>query len=294
MRIRRHPVEIVILAIVLAISCGGRPAVPTSEALSILVSNDDGIEAPGILALAEALRALGTVTVAAPAANRTGASHGVTSNRPIAVRESDRDGIKWFAIDALPATCVRLALEKLLPSKPDIVVSGINHGENLGTVTFYSATVGAAREAAFLGIQAMSVNLVSEEGKDYEAAASVTALIVRALGREGIPQGTFLNVNIPPLPRENLRGLRMTRQDTRAPIDFFEKAVSSEGVTEYLPGWAHLEPAGADTDIWAVRNGYVSVSVFGIDQSAAAPPAASLGLKRLESLSLAETPLPVR
>ncbi|HDT13704.1 MAG TPA: 5'/3'-nucleotidase SurE [Candidatus Aminicenantes bacterium] len=290
MRMRRQPVEIVVLAILLVASCGGRPAAPAPETLNILVSNDDGIEAPGILALAEALRSLGTVTVAAPDANRTGASHGVTSDRPIAVRSSDRDGVKWFAIDALPATCVRLALEKLLPSKPDIVVSGINKGENLGTVTFYSATVGAAREAAFLGVQAMAVNLVADHGMDFEAAAAVTARIVRALGRDGVPRGTFLNVNIPPVPREGVRGLRLTRQDTRAPIDFFDLLSSAEGVTEYRPGWVHLEPAGAETDIWAVRNGYVSVSVFGFDQSAAAPPAASLALKRLESLEFVETP----
>ncbi|HPW17170.1 MAG TPA: 5'/3'-nucleotidase SurE [Candidatus Aminicenantes bacterium] len=284
---RRRRCEFVLLALaVAAAACGPRSPAPAAGPLAILVTNDDGIDAAGIKALAEALRPLGTVTVAAPDRGRSGASHGVTSDRPIAVRESVREGARWIAIDALPATCVRLAVEALLPSRPDIVVSGINAGENLGAVTFYSATVGAAREAAFLGLPALAVNLARGRGEDYGTAAAVTAAIVRALGRDGIAPGAFLNVNVPPLPLDRLRGLRITRQDTRAPVDFFEKAASPGGRTEYLPGWRHLEPAGEATDIWAVRNGYVSVSVFGIDQTAAAPPAASLALRRLESLPL--------
>jgi 5'-nucleotidase len=283
---RRRPFGILLGVLVLAAACGPRPAPPTDGRLAILITNDDGIGAPGIAALAEALRPLGTVTVAAPDRGRSGASHGVTSDRPITVREETRDGVRWIAVDALPATCVRLAVEALLPAKPDFVVSGINEGENLGAVTFYSATVGAAREAAFLGVPAVAVNLVRGRGMDYRTAAEVTAEIVRAVGRDGLAKETFLNVNVPPLPRERLRGLRLTRQDTRAPVDFFKKAESPDGRTEYLPGWKHLEPAAEGTDIWAVRHGYVSVSVFGIDQSAAAPPAASLALKRLERLSL--------
>lgn len=283
MRNRRRPYEIFVLALVLAMACAKTPPAPAPTPLRILVTNDDGIEAPGIAALAEALRPLGTVTVAAPREPRSGASHGVTSDRPIAVLESERRGMIWFAIDALPATCVRLALEKLLPEKPDLVVSGINWGENLGAVTFYSATVATAREAALLGLPAIAVNLAGRRGTDYAAAAGITADIVRALGRNGIAKGTFLNVNIPDLTKGSIRGVRITRQDTRAPIDLFEKLVTSEGTTEYMPSWKHLEPAGEDTDIWAVRNGYVSVSVFGLDQSAAAAPAAALALKRLES-----------
>jgi 5'-nucleotidase len=286
MRYRRRRIEIVLLALALAAACGPKAPAPAAGPLAILVTNDDGIEAPGIIAVAEALRPLGTVTVAAPGRGTSGSSHSVTSDRPIAVRESVREGVRWIAIDALPPTCVRLAVEQILPSRPDVVVSGINAGENLGTVTFYSATVGAAREAAFLGLPAISVNLARGRNMDYGTAAGVTAAIVRALGRDGIAPGTFLNVNVPPLPRERLRGLRITRQDTRAPADVFKKRELPDGLTEFMPGWRHLEPAGADTDIWAVRNGYVSVSVFGIDQSAAAPPAAALVLKRLERLAL--------
>jgi 5'-nucleotidase len=275
----------IVLAAFLTTACGGAVTEPASGPLKILVSNDDGIDAPGILALAEALLPLGTVTVAAPRDPRSGVSHGVTSDRSIAVQESERQGMTWFSIDALPATCVRLALEKLVPERPDLVVSGINRGENLGAVTFYSATVAGAREAALLGLPAIAVNLAAGKDMDYTVAAGIVADIVRALGRNGIGKGTFLNVNIPDLPKESIRGVRITKQDTRAPIDFFERSVSPEGATLYKPSWKHLEPAGEDTDIWAVRNGYVSVSVFGIDQSAAAGTTARKSLERLEKLA---------
>ncbi len=284
MRRRWRPAGFVVLALFWA-ACGGVAPEPSSAPLRILITNDDGIEAPGILALFEALLPLGTVTVAAPIENRSGASHGVTSDRAIAVRESERQGMKWFAIDALPATCLRLALETLLPEKPDLVVSGINKGENLGTVTFYSATVAAAREAAFQGIPSIAVHVAAGKGMDYRAAAGILADIVRAAGKDGIPKGTFLNVNVPALSRGEIKGVRITRQDTRAPIEFFEKTASPEGATEYKPSWKHHEPAGKDTDIWAVRNGYVSVSLFGYDQSAAAGATAPSSIRRLEKLA---------
>lgn len=283
MKERMFRIGIVLTALVLAAACGRTAPEPSAaRPLSILITNDDGIEAPGIAAVAEALRPLGTVTVAAPDRGRSGSSHSVTSDRPIAVRESDRAGQRWIALEALPPTCVRLAVDKLLAAKPDLVVSGINAGENLGAVTFYSATVGAAREAALLGLPAIAVNLSRGNGMDYAAAGAVTAAIVRGLGRDGIARGTFLNVNVPPLPLERLRGIRFTRQDIRAPLHTYAKDASADGTTEYLPGWEHLGPAGPDTDIWAVRNGFVSVSVFGIDQSAGAAPAASLAVRRLE------------
>lgn len=285
MRRRRFPVEFLLLTIFLTVSCVGTAREPSSGPLNILVTNDDGIEAPGLAALAEALLPLGKVTVAAPRENRSGVSHGVTSDRPIGVVESERQGTKWFAIDALPATCLRLALETLLTERPDIVVSGINVGENLGTVTFYSATVAGAREAAFLGIPSLAVHLARGKGMDYRAAAALAADIVRSVGKDGIPKGTFLNVNIPALSPDRIKGVRITRQDTRAPIELYEKNITAAGATEYKPSWKHHEPAGEDTDIWALRNGYVSVSIFGYDQSAAVGATARKSLKRLEKLA---------
>ncbi len=270
------------LFLLLTAACGRMALQPAPEPLRILVSNDDGIEAPGIQALADALRPLGRVTVAAPRENRSGVSHGITSDRPIAVQKSERKGVTWFAIDALPATCVRLALEKLLPERPDIVVSGINKGENTGTVTFYSATVGAAREAAFVGLPAIAVHLASGPAMDYPEAARIVADIVRAVGRDGLEKGMFLNINIPALPKEMIRGVLITKQDARAPYEFFDEIGPGGETRIFKPSWKYLEPAGKDTDIWAVRNGYVSISVFGIDQSAGA---LRKNLRRLESLA---------
>ena len=144
---RRGAIRTIALALVLlchTIAPAGEPA-----RLRILISNDDGIEAPGIAALFDALSRLGTVTVAAPSQGRSATSHGIVTDGPILVRESDRKGARWYAIDALPATCVRLALENLLETPPDIVVSGVNRGENLGVVTFYSATVACARASTW-------------------------------------------------------------------------------------------------------------------------------------------------
>jgi 5'-nucleotidase len=279
MRRRMQAAAVLLLTIIFLAGCGPRAPEPLAGPLRILISNDDGIDAPGLEALYEALLPLGTVTVAAPHIDRSGASHGVTSNRPIAVVGSSRDGMNWFAVDALPATCVRLAVEKFLAEKPDFVISGINAGENLGTVTFYSATVGAAREAAFLGIPAMAVNLARGPDMDFRVAARIVADFVRQLGPDGVARGTFLNVNVPSLPADRIKGVRITRQDTRAPMNLFEKTVGSEGETEYLPSWKHLEPDDEGTDIWAVRNGYVSVSILGYDQSAAAGRAGRRALK---------------
>lgn len=280
-----HMRRLLIVALVVMVGLVGscrQPRAPVSSApLRILITNDDGLDFPGLAALAEALSSLGTVTVAAPRYDVSGASHGVTSDRPIPVETMERNGQTWFAIDARPVTCLRLAVETLLPERPDIVLSGINKGENLGTVTFYSATVAAAREAAFLGLPALAVHLARGADMDYRAAAEVVADIVRAVGREGVPKGTFLNVNVPNLPKESIKGVRVTRQDSRAPLEFFEKSGRADSGIEYKPSWKHLEPAGKDTDIWALRNGYVSISVLGFDQSAAAGRQAARSVRRL-------------
>ncbi len=262
-RVRAFKGTVLALFFALSAVCSAAEQKP----LRILVSNDDGIEAPGIVALAEALRDLGEVTVAAPGENRSGTSHGVTSDRPIRVTEREKDGIRWYAIDALPATCVRLAIEALLPVKPDIVVTGINSGANLGTVTFYSATVAGAREAAFLGIPAISVNLDRARGMDYGPAANFIKALIGRLAEDGLPPGSYLNVNVPALPGEQIKGVRITRKDRRAPLEFYEKRLGEGGETFYLPSFKTLDPAEEGTDIWAVKNGFISITLLTIDQT---------------------------
>ena len=158
----------------------------------ILLTNDDGIDAPGLAAMHKALSRVGRVTVAAPATNQSATGHGLTTGRnPIFVTTwTDDGGSVWHSINARPATCVSLALENLLSETPDIVVSGSNHGENLGLVTYYSGTVGAAREAAFKGIPSIAVSVQAGSPIDFEAAAEFTAHLV----------GKYLKRNSPPRP----------------------------------------------------------------------------------------------
>jgi 5'-nucleotidase len=279
MRTKRCPVTITALAFLLAaaLQCIGveqsRPR--------ILLSNDDGIDAPGLLALFEALQKVGTVTVAAPVNDQSGVSHGMTTQKLIPVRESVRNGARWLAIEATPASCVRLALESFLPERPDIVVSGINRGENVGLVTFYSATVAAAREAAFLKIPAISVNLKSSQDMDYRAAADFTAALVREVGRAGLEKGLLVNVNVPALPRDKIKGVLVTRQDVRATMEFFEKKDTRDGKTLYWPSYKALDAGPEGTDTWAVRNGYIAVTPLSLDQTDAAALKKLAGLEKL-------------
>jgi len=235
--------------------------------LRILVSNDDGADAPGIAALADSLARIGTVTVAAPSQNKSGVSHGMTFSGPILVQKTLRKGISWYAIDALPATCVRLALEALLPEKPDIVVSGINRGENTGLVTFYSATVACAREAAFQGIPAIAFSLESSPEMDYAAAADFIVSIVREVKKRGLGRGTFLNVNIPALPKEKIKGVMVTRLDQRPSLESYEGKTNAEAQIIFWPLYKELGAGDPKADIWALRNGYISVTPMSIAQT---------------------------
>jgi 5'-nucleotidase len=279
MRTKRRPGAILLLAflLALAVQCTGVEQSPPK----ILLSNDDGIDAPGLAALFDALKNVGTLTVAASVREQSGVSHGMTTRKLIPVWESERGGARWYAIDATPASCVRLALEALLPRRPDLVVAGVNRGENVGLVTFYSATVGAAREASFLGIPAVSVNLQSGEGMDYNLAADFTAALVRELIRAGLEKGTFLNVNIPALPRDKIKGVRVTRQDVRATMEFFEKKEVRDGQVFYWPSYKTLDAGPEGTDVWAVRNGYIAITPLSLDQTDTARLKTLKGLERL-------------
>ena len=269
---------VMVFLLAAAVPCAGQER----AAPKILLSNDDGIEAPGLIALFDALRSVGTVTVAAPLREQSGISHGMTTRKLIPVRRSERQGAKWFGIDATPASCVRLALESLLPGRPDVVVSGINRGENVGLVTFYSATVAAAREAAFLRIPAIAVNLQGGENMDYSAAADFMAALVRELARRGFDKGLFLNINIPALARDRIKGVMVTRQDLRPTLEYFEKKETRNGQDLYWPSYKTLDAGTGQTDIWAVRNGYIAITPLSLDQTDAA---GLESLKRLEKLA---------
>jgi len=239
----------------------------SQSALKILISNDDGVDAPGLAALFDKLSRLGSVTVAAAAKNQSGASHGLTSEAPIWVEEIERKGKKWYAIEARPATCVRLALESLLPEKPDLMVAGINMGETTGVVTYYSATVACAREAAFNGIPAIAVHLEKSKNMDYDGAASFVTELVKEVLQKELKPGLFFNINIPGLPKEKIKGVLITRQDTRRTLEYYTKKKDSSGKVYFERSFKRLDPDGEKTDIWAVRNGYISITPFQFDQT---------------------------
>jgi len=264
--LKRKTYALVILNVIFLFLVGGLP-LSSQTPLKILISNDDGIDAPGIAALFEHLSRIGTVTVAAPPQNMSGASHSVTSQDPIFVTESEKNGSKWYVVKATPASCIRLALESLLKEPPDFVITGINRGENMGTVTFYSATNSAAREAAFKGIPAIAVNLARGQNMDYGPAAEFIVDLVRALKDKPMKPGTFLNVNVPNLPKDQIKGVMVAPQDLRAPIEFYEKGVNPSGQVYYWNSYKHHEPGTDKTDVWALRNGYITITPFQIDQT---------------------------
>ena len=243
-------------------------SVPGQARLRILISNDDGVDAPGIEALCNALSGIADVTVSAPSQNRSGVGHGMNFSVPIMVRAFEKNGVPWFAVDALPGTCVRLGLKALVREKPDLVVSGINRGENTGTVTFYSGTAACAREAAIQGFPAIAVSLENGPEMDYRAAAEFVAGLVLEVKAGGLLKGgEFINVNYPARPKDKIKGILVTRQDMRADDEFYEKRTGPSGQMYFWPVYSESEAGDIKADIWALRNGYISITPMGYDQT---------------------------
>jgi len=232
--------------------------------MHIMVTNDDGINAPGILALALALRELGQVTVVAPDRERSAAGHSLTLHSPLRVFEL-REG--FFAVDGTPTDCVNMGIHSLLTSRPDLVVSGINHGPNLGDDITYSGTVAAAMEANLMGIPAIAVSLGTfERHGHFDAAARVAVRVARQVLANGLPADTFLNVNIPDCPAEEMGEPLITRQGTRSFIGTIIDKTDPRGRKYYWIGGDEL--AFSDdpgTDFSAIRRGLISVTPLHLD-----------------------------
>jgi 5'-nucleotidase len=234
--------------------------------LNILVTNDDGINAPGIAALANALREVGTVTIVAPDRQQSAVGHALTISRPLrATRIARTDGITSFAVDGTPADCVKIAFSALLETKPDLVVSGINHGSNTSINIMYSGTVSAATEAMMLGVPAVAVSIDSlDYATDCSAAALYAAQIaasVPALVAGGFPLDTLLNVNVPACKADQIKGLRLTHQGTSGWEDEYERRLDPMGREYYwLSGEYRVRDTNPNSDEGAVKAGYVSVT----------------------------------
>lgn len=239
--------------------------------MHILVTNDDGVTAPGLLALAQEMRKLGKVTVFAPDKNWSASGHVKTMERPLRVKEVIlADGSSAFASDGAPSDCVALPLLGLIEEQIDMVVSGINPNANIGHDITYSGTVTAAMEAVIAGVRGVAVSLDSPEGHrgslDYSTAAVVARRVVEKVLSDGLPEGVVLNLNVPYLPESELKGYMVTRQGLRVYRDALDVRADPRGKPYYWIGGE--APTGVDepgTDFGALRAGYVSITPLQLD-----------------------------
>lgn len=229
----------------------------------ILISNDDGYLAQGINTLAEALQPHAQVAVVAPDKNRSAASNSLTLDLPLRATACQNGFIR---VDGTPTDCVHLALTGLLDREPDMVFAGINHGANLGDDVLYSGTVAAATEGRFLGLPAVAISLVGSDPQHFETAAQVAVALLQKIQRQPLPRDTLLNVNVPDLPPEQLKGYRVTRLGARHKAEAVIQAKDPRGHSIYWVGPPGSEQdAGPGTDFDAVKNGYVSVTPLQLD-----------------------------
>ncbi|MGL5031477.1 MAG: 5'/3'-nucleotidase SurE [Aeromonas sp.] len=238
--------------------------------MRILVSNDDGVHAAGISALSEALRALGEVIVVAPDRNRSGASHSLTLEVPLRVIPLSArtfNGIQSYAVKGTPTDCVHLAVNELLRPEPDMVVAGINHGANLGDDVIYSGTVAAATEGRHLGYPSIAISLVGKT--HFATAAHYAALLVKGLMTHPLPSDQILNVNVPDLPLDQIKGMKTTRLGHRHRAESVICEVDPRGQPMYWIGPpGEQQDAGDGTDFAAIEQDYVSITPLTIDMTA--------------------------
>jgi 5''/3''-nucleotidase SurE len=259
---------VLLLACVLApLSAQQRPQPPPYR---ILISNDDGVRAQGLAIVAQTLQAIGQVIIVAPAENQSGKGHSIVTTEP--VFRSDLtlpNGLKAISLTATPATTVNIAISNIVTPKPDLVVSGINRGLNLGYASYLSGTVGAARQGAMMGVPAIATAL-AEAGtqRDYVFAAEEVLGVARRVKQWGLPPNTFLSVNIPIMPADGFKGYMITTQAMQnGGKEFFVETKHPSGRSIY---WNQFEEGGTapqGTDIWAVSNGYVSVTPMKVGET---------------------------
>lgn len=234
--------------------------------MRILVSNDDGYTAKGIRVLAETLAPLGTVSVVAPDHNRSAASNSLTIYNPLRAYTADNG---FVSVNGTPADCVHLAITGLLDDEPDIVVSGINNGPNMGEDVLYSGTVGAAMEGRYLGFPALAVSICAFDPEHYESAARVAFELIQRLKEQPLAGDMILNVNVPDVPYEEIKGVQVTRCGHRHKSEPVIKGTDPRGRELYWVGAPGPEAdAGEGTDFHAISNGYVSVTPLRVDLTA--------------------------
>lgn len=229
--------------------------------LRILISNDDGVYAKGIITLAEAVRKMATIEVVAPDRNRSGASNSLTLTAPLHLKTLDNG---YVSVEGTPTDCVHVAITGLLATMPDMVITGINAGSNLGDDVWYSGTVAAAMEGRFLGLPAIAMSLAGE--KYYDTAAKVACALIHHILKDPLPAATILNVNVPDVPFEELRGYEVTRLGTRHCAAPTIRQIDPRGHEIFWVGPPGAEQdAGIGTDFYAIRQNKVSITPIRVD-----------------------------
>ncbi|RLB95760.1 MAG: 5'/3'-nucleotidase SurE [Deltaproteobacteria bacterium] len=236
--------------------------------MKILLTNDDGIHAEGLWALEKVLSLKHEVFVIAPDKEQSGIGHAITLVRPLRVSRIQTNGGWGYAINGTPADCVKLAVAEVLKSRPDIVISGINHGLNVGVNLNYSGTVSAAKEAALMGIPAVAISQSPTPHHEYSFIADFVATLVVSVMDKGLPSGTFLNVNIPACPKEKIVGIRITRQGISPLQETFHKRIDPRNQVYY---WQGVEKQVFDhepeTDGGALCENYISITPVQCDMT---------------------------
>ena len=233
----------------------------------ILVTNDDGIYAPGIYALFHAMNEIGDARVVAPELERSAVGHALTISDPLRVWEVDRYGeIFGHAVNGTPADCVKLAVKAILEKKPDLVVSGINQGPNTAINIMYSGTVSAATEGTIMGIPSIAFSLTSFRDKDFNYAAQFAKYLAKKILDKGLPPDTLLNVNIPAVPKNEIKGVKITRQGKGRYEEFFEKRVDPMNRSYYWLSGKKLQLDNEpDVDDVAVMENYIAITPIQFD-----------------------------
>ena len=231
--------------------------------MNILLTNDDGIQAPALRVLGNELSALGQVTIVVPDRDQSATSHSLTLHRPLRIH---RHGDGAVSIDGTPTDCVLIAFHGLLDTRPDLVVSGINHGPNMGEDVFYSGTVAAAIEGSMQGVPAIAASLVTREPADFVEPARFIRRLVEALAGRGLAGHPVLNVNLPHRPWSEVQGVRLTRLGTRVYSDTLIEKVDPRGRAYYwIGGQDPVWESHEGTDFHAVEHGHISVTPLSLD-----------------------------
>ncbi len=239
----------------------------TEKNLNILISNDDGIDSPGIQVLAEALKKVGNVTVVAPRTEQSAVGHAITMKIPLRVTEYYKDNkLFGYAVDGTPADCIKMGIRNILKFSPDIVVSGINNGSNAAINIIYSGTVSAAREAAIMDVPAIAISVTNHDVKNYEFAGKVAQKLTKLVAEKGLERGTLLNVNVPDVPESEIKGILLTKQGKSKWDDIYEERLDPYQKKYYwLTGKLMDVDTSLETDVFAINNNYVSVTPIHFD-----------------------------